>query len=291
MDRQSGLDAPLSNAADAILGADALLIGAGAGMGVDSGLPDFRGPEGFWKAYPPFRGRQFHEMSTPHWFRTDPALAWGFFGHRMNLYRNAVPHAGFAILRRWAERVPLGAFVFTSNVDGQFHKAGFAPEQVLERHGSIHFLQCSQWCGQPVWPSDDVRVDVDEATIRATSAFPLCPGCGAIARPNVLMFNDRGWDDARFEVQHAAYQKWLRRAEKRKRIVAVEMGAGLAIPTVRCECEDVAHLVIRINPREPQTPPGGIPLPLGALDALTRIDALMRGSAPQGKSSDTGEPS
>jgi len=51
------LDAAIAQAARAIRQADALLIGAGAGMGVDSGLPDFRGPEGFWRAYPPFRQR------------------------------------------------------------------------------------------------------------------------------------------------------------------------------------------------------------------------------------------
>src|SRR5215813_11430984 len=110
---------PLQQAAEAVRAADALIIGAGAGMGVDSGLPDFRGNDGFWKAYPPFRGRSFAQLSTPHWFESDPELAWGFFGHRLQLCRNATPHGGFAILRRWAERVPLGYFVFTSNVDGQ----------------------------------------------------------------------------------------------------------------------------------------------------------------------------
>ena len=61
------MDDTFQQAADAIQSADALLIGAGAGMGVDSGLPDFRGPEGFWKAYPPFRGQAFSAISTPHW--------------------------------------------------------------------------------------------------------------------------------------------------------------------------------------------------------------------------------
>ena len=64
-------------------------------MGVDSGLPDFRGPQGFWRAYPVFRGRRFEEISNPVWFRTDPEQAWGFFGHRLNLYRTTPPHAGF----------------------------------------------------------------------------------------------------------------------------------------------------------------------------------------------------
>jgi NAD-dependent SIR2 family protein deacetylase len=243
-------------------------------MGVDSGLPDFRGPEGFWKAYPPFRGRQFAEMSTPHWFQTDPAVAWGFFGHRLNLYRTAVPHAGFAILRRWGADRPLGAFVFTSNVDGQFQKAGFGEAEVLERHGSIHFLQCSRDCGHDIWPADGVSVDVDEATIRARSAFPTCPGCGAIARPNILMFGDWEWDHSRCTQQEARYMAWLRRVDGR-RVVAIELGAGLAIPTVRIECEARSHVLVRINPREAETRPGGIALPMGALAALAAIDGVL----------------
>jgi NAD-dependent SIR2 family protein deacetylase len=268
------LEARIRAAAEAVRGADALLIGAGAGTGVDSGLPDFRGPEGFWKAYPPFRGRQFADLSTPHWFTTDPRLAWGFFGHRLNLYRAAVPHAGFGILRRWAGRMPLAYFVFTSNVDGQFQKAGFPGERVVECHGSIHHLQCVGRCGRPIWPAGGVSVDVDEATIRAGSELPACPDCGAVARPNILMFGDGGWDGDRTAGQRARYGDWLRTVRGR-RVVAVELGAGLAIPTVRDECERRGQVLIRINPREADTPAGGIPLPLGALEALGRIDALL----------------
>src|SRR5258707_10426867 len=96
-------DTQLSAAAVAVQSADALLIGAGAGMGVDSGLPDFRGTEGFWNAYPPYRklGLDFMAVANPQWFRDDPTLAWGFYGHRLNLYRAATPHPGFAMLRRW----------------------------------------------------------------------------------------------------------------------------------------------------------------------------------------------
>src|SRR5215475_14880298 len=119
------LETRLRDAADAVRAADALLIGAGAGMGVDSGLPDFRGNEGFWKAYPPFKGRPFESMSNPQWFVSDPELAWGFMGHRMHLYRDTTPHAGFQMLRRWGEKKPLGYFIYTSNVDGQFQKSGF----------------------------------------------------------------------------------------------------------------------------------------------------------------------
>lgn len=68
------LDAPYDAAAEAVRQADALLITAGAGMGVDSGLPDFRGNEGFWRAYPAFAklGLDFMSMASPGWFHRDP---------------------------------------------------------------------------------------------------------------------------------------------------------------------------------------------------------------------------
>src|SRR5215212_7825284 len=115
-------------AAAAIAAADAIMITAGSGMGVDSGLPDFRGPEGFWRAYPAYGklGLRFEEMANPKWFKTDPHLAWGFYGHRMMLYRRTQPHPGYRVLRRWADTKELGSFVFTSNVDGHFQRAGFA---------------------------------------------------------------------------------------------------------------------------------------------------------------------
>lgn len=272
------LTSRFERAAAAISSADALLIGAGAGMGVDSGLPDFRGNEGFWKAYPPFRGRRFAEMSNPVWFGRDPGQAWGFFGHRLHLYRETTPHAGFEILRRWGESLPGGYFVFTSNVDGQFQKAGFDPERVLECHGSIHHLQCSHVCTNDLWPADRLEVDVDMATVRARSTPPVCANCGAVARPNILMFDDGGWVPTRYAEQRRRYTGWLRRTEGPK-VVAIEFGAGLAIPTVRWECEQRGHVLIRVNPREPQTPAGGIELPVGALEAVSRIDALLHGGA------------
>ena len=80
--------------------APAILITAGAGMGVDSGLPDFRGNEGFWRAYPAIKelGIGFEDMANPEWFEKDPQLAWAFYGHRLNLYKDTTPHNGFDIL-------------------------------------------------------------------------------------------------------------------------------------------------------------------------------------------------
>ena len=99
------MEQSLERAAQRIAQASCLCVTAGAGMGCDSGLPDFRGPEGLWRAYPHLkeRGLTLPETTTPHWFATEPAFAWGFFGHRLNLYRATAPHAGFAIVKRWCE--------------------------------------------------------------------------------------------------------------------------------------------------------------------------------------------
>ncbi len=178
--------------AELIAQADGLLLTAGAGFGVDSGLPDFRGTQGFWRAYPALgaAGIRFEEIANPAAFAHDPELAWGFYGHRLNLYRATVPHAGFDILRGMGERLRAGVFVFTSNVDGQFQKAGFAPERIVECHGSIHHLQCAILCCAAIWAADALRLEVDAAACRARSALPRCPHCGGLARPNILMFGD-----------------------------------------------------------------------------------------------------
>jgi NAD-dependent SIR2 family protein deacetylase len=273
----------ISLAARAVSAADALLIGAGAGMGVDSGLPDFRGTEGFWKAYPPYAklGLHFAELANPRWFRTDPTLAWGFYGHRFNLYRSTAPHAGYHILLRWAKRAALGAFVYTSNVDGAFQVAGFAPESVLEVHGSVHWMQCTRFCGVGLFPSQSVTpngVPLDERTLRAAEPLPACPKCGALARPNVLMFGDGEWDEARSYEQEVRMGSWLKGLGP-ARVVVVECGAGKAVPTVRHFCEAMAERfdapLIRLNVRDPEVPRGQIGLAMGALAGLRAIDALL----------------
>lgn len=275
----------LSEAALAVTHARALVVTGGAGMGVDSGLPDFRGNEGFWRAYPPFAklGLSFVDLANPRWFSTDPELAWGFYGHRLNLYRETIPHPGFAVLRRWAERAPLGAFVFTSNVDGQFQRAGFAEDRVVECHGSIHHVQCARSCGAPAESADRLRVDVDPATFRARAPLPTCSRCGGVLRPAILMFGDDGWDDTRTRLQESRLEDWLSTLARARvgEVVVVECGAGTHVPTVRMFSERVARALsgtlIRINAREPEVPDDaahiGIAMPARA--ALEGIAALV----------------
>ncbi len=280
-ERSRKLETRLDQAAEAIAGADALLITAGSGMGVDSGLPDFRGTEGFWRAYPPFArmGLRFDEMANPVHFARDPGLAWGFYGHRLGLYRTTRPHRGFELLLRWVARMRSGAFVFTSNVDGQFQRAGFAPERIVECHGSLFHLQCAAPCSDEIWSVGDLEVAVDEDTFRARPPLPTCLACGATARPNVLMFGDWLWVPHRTSAQEERFRSWLGRLAGA--LVVIEIGAGTAVPTVRLTSEHVAReqggRLVRINPREAQVPERGLAIELGALEALEAIDLRLAG--------------
>jgi len=281
--RESDLERELGRAAWAIDHATCLVITAGAGMGVDSGLPDFRGNEGFWQAYPPYRHLRlsFEALANPRWFDDDPSFAWGFYGHRQNLYRATAPHAGYEVLRRWSERVP--TFVYTSNVDGAFQKAGFSEEQVAECHGSIHWLQTLDGDG-PLFDASAWTVDVDPQTFRASGTLPTHPENRDLLRPNILMFADNGWTDARTRVQQRRFGDFLRRADT-SRVVVVECGAGTAIPTVRRRGEELVAngdddaVLIRINKsaRDAELPVGfGISLATGAKAALEGIAARCR---------------
>jgi NAD-dependent SIR2 family protein deacetylase len=257
----------IRKAAKAIKEAKYLLITAGAGMGVDSGLPDFRGNEGFWKAYPIAKklGLNFQALANPRWFDINPKLAWAFYGHRLNMYRNTEPHEGFKILLN----MPHNKFVFTSNVDGHFQKAGFSEMKVVEIHGSIHYLQCSEPCSDSIWENTET-IEIDEEKFEALN-FPLCKYCKKIARPNILMFSDLRFVEKRVDLQLARFEYWLSQIDDK--LVIIEIGAGKAVPTVRRMSERIRRgfdsTLIRINPLESDG--ADIEIKKGALEALSEI--------------------
>jgi NAD-dependent SIR2 family protein deacetylase len=276
----SDLNLLAADAAELVERSDAIVVAAGAGMGVDSGLPDFRGTEGFWKSYPALArsGIEFHAIASPKSFARDPRLAWGFYGHRLALYRATAPHDGFRMLREWGARTLHGCGVFTSNVDGQFQYAGFEAARILECHGSIHHLQCSRPCCAEIWPADSFEPEVDEDACELRNAPPLCPHCGALARPNVLMFGDWDWIEDRTAQQQRALDVWLDGAE---RPLVIEIGAGTAIPSVRHFTHRVLlernGRVIRINPRDAAVPTKrDIAMGCSAARALRAIDVFLR---------------
>ncbi len=271
-------------AAEIIQNAEALIITAGAGMGVDSGLPDFRGNKGFWNEYPAIShlGISFAEMANPQWFEKNPKLAWAFYGHRYNLYKNTNPHKGFQILLKWGEQKTYGYFVYTSNVDGHFQKAGFDDYKIEEVHGSINHLQCTVPCHSEIYESNDLKINIDNNKFEAKEPLPKCSKCGSVARPNILMFGDWNWLSHRSDDQGNRFDKYLHELKHNNiKPVIIEHGAGKAVPTVRIKSERIASefesTLIRINPRDYHIPSyiNGIEINTGALEGIFNISAEM----------------
>ncbi|KAA3612975.1 MAG: NAD-dependent deacetylase [Calditrichaeota bacterium] len=284
MPQNQGLQNKIAAASEAIQSADAIIITAGAGIGVDSGLPDFRGDKGFWNAYPAIAklGFSFSEMANPHWFKQKPKLAWAFYGHRLNLYRKTTPHLGFRQLLDISIQKKGGYFVITSNIDGHFQKAGFDGNLINEIHGSINHLQCVKPCCDDIINADNQQVFVDEEKFEAQEPLPQCPNCSDLARPNILMFSDWLWISKRSKEQNLNFRYWKRDIQQNGfKPVIIEIGAGEAVPTIRFHSESLGKqfsaTLIRINPRDHSAPEGSISIPLGGEEAIDLIYKKLHG--------------
>jgi len=278
--------------------ADALVVTAGAGMSVDSGLPDYRGNEGLWKAYPPLAHLKLSlaGISNPAMIDKNPHLVWGFHAHRMKLYHDAVPHQGYELLKQWGETKNGNIFAVTSNVDGHFLKAGWDDKKFVEIHGCFYYLQCKDFnsCDgdEQIWKfekKDLDSMDIDPVTFEAKDPLPACKFCGGLARVNALLFSDSYWVSMRSDEQEGNWSKWLSN-NIGKKIVVIEIGAGLAIPSIRIISEQVVRKgdpdakLIRINLRDfhadsltpVQRTDNYLGLPSTGLNALQKIEKHLK---------------
>jgi NAD-dependent deacetylase len=145
----------------------------GAGISTESGIPDFRSPSGVWAEYDPM------EYATIAAFRRDPSKVWEFYARRLELLTTAEPNEGHFALAE-LERRGLIEAVVTQNIDGLHERAG--SETVVEVHGSIRSASCLE-CGERV-PLEEVVAALQHATA------PPCPRCGAVLKPDVVMFGE-----------------------------------------------------------------------------------------------------
>lgn len=115
---------------------------------------------------------------------------------------------------------------------------------------------------------------IDENTLRVEGELPCCPNCGEVARPNILMFNDFSWLQARSTQQNRLFERWVV-LNSNLRIAVIEIDAGKSIPTARLVSESIPAQLIRINPRDADGPKGTISISLGSLGALSAINELL----------------
>ena len=145
----------------------------GAGVSTESGIPDFRSPQGLWARFDPL---EYGSISA---FRADPAKVWAFYAPRFAALTEAEPNAAHHALAR-LEQAGLVRAVITQNIDLLHERAG--SREVIEVHGSIRTSTCPR-CGAG-YPLQRVLelLEAEEA--------PACPDCGTILKPDVVFFGE-----------------------------------------------------------------------------------------------------
>ena len=159
--------------AELIRGRQPVVALTGAGVSTESGIPDFRSATGIWSRYDPM------EYATIEAFRRDPRKVWEFYGLRLRVLAEAEPNAAHLALAELERRGLLHAVV-TQNIDTLHERAG--SREVVEVHGSIRTAVCLV---------DGIRVPRAEV-VRLVDELgaPPCPACGAILKPDVVMFGE-----------------------------------------------------------------------------------------------------
>ncbi|MDQ3413339.1 MAG: Sir2 family NAD-dependent protein deacetylase [Chloroflexota bacterium] len=148
----------------------------GAGISTDSGIPDYRGPNGVWKRQTPL---------TVQAFANDPATRRGYWARRRlgySVMADAVPNSGHRALAT-LEGVGRLRTIITQNIDGLHQKAGNDPGRVIELHGTTHSIVCVD-CGARTTGAEIQR------WLEANDGIPACAVCGGTLRPATILFGE-----------------------------------------------------------------------------------------------------
>jgi NAD-dependent deacetylase len=155
-----------------------VLVITGAGVSAESGIPTFRGKDGYWRNLDPIK------LATPEAFAHNPELVWQWYRERRQRIRNAQPNAGHEAIARLAQCA--GEFLLvTQNVDDLHERAGLAKPQMVQVHGDIFLTKCSR-CHFEHSPSLHYGV----ASEQEQDGVPRCTKCDALMRPGVVWFGE-----------------------------------------------------------------------------------------------------
>ncbi|GAB6947291.1 NAD-dependent protein deacetylase [Vulcanisaeta sp. JCM 16161] len=172
----------IKKAADILINARHAIAFTGAGISTESGIPDFRGPQGLWRQYSP-------EIATIDYFLQHPKDFWLFYRMRMSTLFTAKPNRAHHAVAE-LERLGIIKAVITQNVDGLHQAAG--SKNVIELHGTMKRAVCIA-CGR-TYPMEVVIRKIDSGQIP-----PLCDECGGILKPDTVLFGEpvKDFDRAR----------------------------------------------------------------------------------------------
>jgi NAD-dependent deacetylase len=173
----------------------------GAGISAESGIPTFRGSEGYWVVGS--RNYMPQEMATHEMFLRAPEEVWRWYLHRFGLCREAQPNAGHRALVALEGALGDRFHLVTQNIDGLHRRAGSSEARTSCIHGDAAWVRCADGCGQARLALPGIAVRDPRAPLaEAERARLRCPGCGGWLRPHVLWF-DECYDEENYRMDTA----------------------------------------------------------------------------------------
>ena len=280
----------LKESKEIIRNCDALLVIAGAGMSVDSGIFTYRGSNGIWNKSIRIGNEDYRydEISSLKMWKEYPELAWGFKANFYQMMKDGDPHEGYYTLLNYVKnRLNNNYFICTSNIDNYFERAGFEKDKIYEVHGTMKLLQCmDKKCSLrngPIEMEDKLMPKFNKDTFISTS-MPKCPYCPNILRPNVSMFGDHDFYGKPYEFARKKMENWINENEKKdNKLVILEIGCGINPHSLRMKdgkmlsgewkLPKIKNLIktIRLNPDDEQEEDNCIHIKLGAKKGLSQL--------------------
>jgi len=179
----------LAEAAEIVARGQYVVALTGAGISVDSGIPDFRSPGGLWDRFDPM------EYAHIEAFYANPRKVWNMLREMSGTVRNAKPNSGHLALAE-LERLGLLKAIITQNIDNMHQDAGST--NVIEFHGNVRQLVCMR-CNARY----NAR-EVETLTEKEGVFPPVCPHDGQILKPNVVFFGEAIPIEASYQSQYQA---------------------------------------------------------------------------------------
>ena len=174
-----------------------VVVLTGAGVSAESGIPTFRGKEGYWT----IGARDYHpqELATHEAFAHMPWEVWAWYLYRRGVCRGAQPNAAHDAIVRLDRLLEDRFALITQNIDGLHRRAGSPTARTFPIHGDLDYMRCAGDCVLDLWPIPDAIPALLKGTpvSEPTRALLRCPRCEGMARPHVLWF-DESYDEPRF---------------------------------------------------------------------------------------------
>ena len=245
----------------------------GAGVSAASGIPTFRGQQGYWTVgsehYTP------QEMATFEMFQRHPEAVWGWYLYRRGVCLAAMPNAAHTALVELEQALGERFMLLTQNVDGLHLRAGNTVARTLQVHGNLHWMRCARECGRgpvPVPDTFDAR-PAGEPLQPGERPSLTCEPCGGWMRPHVLWF-DETYDEGRYRFQSA-----LRAAAQAAMLLVIGTSGATTLPMAAAElAAQSGAVLVNIDPGTNPFAPlaratGGVHL---AGEAVTKVPAVVR---------------